>query len=255
MVKETRKPIFDYYHPESVVATEFRRLLHNITRSIDGIERKSFLVTSAMLSEGKSTVAAYLAITAAAYKKRKTVLIDCDLRRPTQHIHMGVPRDPGISNYIFEGADGDYARYFAATDIPTLKVLPCGAIPPSPPELIGNQKFRNLIQSLKAEFDWVLIDSPPIASLTDTIVLASLVDMVAFVVKHNENDRDLIRRCLKQLRDVHANLIGAVLNDVDFSRSANKDYYYAGYDYTRGDEAEKGTKKSRRKPSERKIAL
>jgi Mrp family chromosome partitioning ATPase len=99
----------------------------------------------------------------------------------------------------------------------------------------------------------VLIDSPPIASLTDTVVLASLADMVAFVVKHNENDRDLIRRCLKQLRAVHANVIGAVLNDVDFDRSANKGYYYAGYGYTTGDE--KGSRKSSRKGGDRKIAL
>lgn len=237
----------------SVPAREaYQSLRTSILFSSHNREKRVLLLTSAGAQEGKSSTTAALARTLAATGER-VVLIDCDLRRPTQHVHMGVPREPGLSNYVFEGADGDYARYFASTDIPTLKVLPCGALPPSPPDLIGNQKFRSLLQSLKAEFDWVLIDSPPIASLTDTVVLASLADMIAFVVKHNENDRDLIRRCLKQLRDIHANVIGAVLNDVDFSRSANKDYYYAGYDYTRGDEKE--PRKSRRKTSDRKIAL
>ena len=237
----------------SVPAREaYQSLRTSILFSSQNREKRVLLLTSAGAQEGKSSTTAALARTLAAAGER-VILIDCDLRRPTQHVHMGVPREPGVTNYVFEAADGDYARFFASTDIPTLKVLPCGAIPPSPPELIGNQKFRSLVQSLKAEFDWVLIDSPPIASLTDTVVLASLVDMVAFVVKHNENDRDLIRRCLKQLRDVHANVIGAVLNDVDFDRSANKGYYYAGYGYALTDEKE--SRKSRRKTSERKIAL
>jgi capsular exopolysaccharide synthesis family protein len=238
---------------DSVPAREaYQSLRTSILFSSHNREKRVLLLTSAGAQEGKSRTTAALARTLAATGER-VVLLDCDLRRPTQHVHMGVPREPGISNYVFEGVDGDYARYLASTDVPSLKVFACGAIPPSPPDLIGSQKFRSLIQSLKAEFDWVLIDSPPIASLTDTVVLASLADMVGFVVKHNENDRDLIRRCLKNLRDVHANVIGAVLNDVDLDRSANKDYYYAGYHYAEADEKE--SRKTRRKTADRKIAL
>ncbi|MFQ5767593.1 MAG: capsular biosynthesis protein, partial [Acidobacteriota bacterium] len=80
-------------------------------------------------------------------------------------------------------------------------------------------------------FDWVLVDSPPLISLSDSLVLASLADMVAIVIKHNENDRDLIRRAVSQLRKVNANVIGAVLNSVDLARSGYKNYYYAGYYY------------------------
>jgi polysaccharide biosynthesis transport protein len=238
---------------DSVAAREaYQSLRTSILFSSHNRDKRVLLLTSAGAQEGKSSTTAALAHTLAA-SGDKVVLLDCDLRRPTQHVHMKIPREPGITNYVFEGVEGDYQRYLVPSSTPSLKVLPCGAIPPSPPELIGNQKFRNLITSLRADFDWVLIDSPPIASLTDTIVLASLVDMVALVVKHNENDRDLIRRCLKQLRDTRANVIGAVLNNVDLSRSANKDYYYAGYYYTREDE--KAPRKSRRKSSERKIAL
>ncbi len=230
----------------------YQSLRTSILFSSHNREKRVVLLTSAGAQEGKSSTTAALVRTLATNGER-VVLLDCDLRRPTQHNHMGVPREPGLSNYVFEGADNDYARYLASTDIPTLKVLPCGAIPPSPPELIGSQKFRSLVQSLKASFDWVIMDSPPIANLTDAIVLASLADMVAFIVKHNENDRDLIRRCLKQLRDVHANVIGAVLNDVDFEKTGNKDYYYAGYDYTRG--LDRTPRRSKRAGGDRKIAL
>ncbi len=100
MARKNGKTIFDLYIPESPVGTEFRRLLHNVTRTTEGEPRRSFMVTSAMLAEGKSTVASYLAITAAAYKHRKTVLVDCDLRRPSIHRLFDLPRQPGLTDVI-----------------------------------------------------------------------------------------------------------------------------------------------------------
>jgi len=229
----------------------YQSLRTSILFSSHNRERRVLVLTSAGAQEGKSSTTAAVARTLASTGER-VVLLDCDLRRPTQYIQMRVSPEPGISNYIFEGVAGDYARYLADTEIPTLKVFPCGAIPPSPPELIGSPKFRDLIQSLKAQFDWVIIDSPPVASLTDTVLLALLADMVVFVIKHNESDRDLIRRCIRQLRDVHANVIGAVLNAVDFDRAAYKGYY-VGY-YSERDEQKPG-KGTSRKGGERKIAL
>ncbi|HEX4823335.1 MAG TPA: polysaccharide biosynthesis tyrosine autokinase [Candidatus Polarisedimenticolaceae bacterium] len=234
----------------------YQSLRTSVLFSSHNREKRVVLLTSAGPQEGKSSTTAALARTLATTGDR-VVLLDCDLRRPTQHVHMNVAREPGISNYIFESKDDDYRPYLVATDLATLQLLPCGAIPPSPPDLIGSQKFRSLIQALRADFDWVVIDSPPIANLTDTIVLASLAEMVAFVIRHNESDRDLIRRSIKQLRDVRANVIGAVLNAVDLDKAANKGYYALGYDYIRDDE--KSQKRSRRsrsaEPGDRKIAL
>ena len=112
-----------------------------------------------------------------------------------------------------------------------MKVITCGPIPPNPVELFGSERFHGLLDELRANFDWVLIDSPPLASLSDSLVLASLVDMVMLVIKHNANDRDLIKRSTDSVRKVNANLIGAVLNDIDLKRAASKDYYYTGYYY------------------------
>ena len=90
------------------------------------------------------------------------------------------------------------------------------------------------MHQLRESFDWVLLDSPPLASMSDSLVLGSQVDMVAMVIKHNENDRDLIKRSVTGLREVDANIIGAVLNSVDLSKASGKDYYYGGYYYNYG---------------------
>lgn len=223
----------------------FQSLRTSILFSSHNRERRLLLVSSAGPQEGKSNTVASLARTFAQTGDR-VVVVDCDLRRPTQHVHLQVPREPGLTNYLLDGKQ-DLAHFLRPTDVETLKVLPCGAIPPNPPELIGLAKFREMLDELKATFDWVIVDSPPVMSLADTPLLASLADFVAIVIKHNENDRDLIRRSVKQLREINANIIGAVLNNVDVSRSAG-DYYYGGY-YYYGPEGDR-KKKSRGAPKE-----
>jgi succinoglycan biosynthesis transport protein ExoP len=223
-------------------------------------DKRILLFTSAGPQEGKSNTVAQVSRALASAGDR-VVVIDCDLRRPTQHHHMRVTREPGLTNYLLEGHEGEYAPFLHATDVPTLKVFTCGPIPPNPPELIGLPRFRSLLDHLKRDFDWVILDSPPVASLADSIVLASMADMMAIVIKHNQNDRELIRRSLKRLRDVNANVIGAVLNHVEMGRGS--DYYYAGYYYYGSSEEEGGPKRRTRrpkgggtsKPSDRKIAL
>jgi Mrp family chromosome partitioning ATPase len=106
-----------------------------------------------------------------------------------------------------------------------------GSLPPNPPDIFGSDRFMQLLTELKANFDWVFIDSPPVVSLTDSILLASMVDMVAFVIRHNQSDKEMVRRCIANIRNVNPNIIGAILNNVDLERSSYRDYYYAGYYY------------------------
>lgn len=220
------------------VREAFQSLRTSILFSSHNRERKILLVSSAGPQEGKSSTVANLARAFASAGDR-VVVVDCDLRRPTQHNHMGVPREPGLTNYLLDGKGDDLSSFVHSTDIDTLKILTCGPVPPNPPELLGLARFRTMLQDLKRSYDWVVVDSPPVVNLTDSVVLASMADMVAVVIKHNENDRDLIRRSIKQLRDINANLIGAVLNSVDMSRAHYGDYYYAGYYYYGGGEGEK----------------
>jgi succinoglycan biosynthesis transport protein ExoP len=215
------------------VKEAFQSLRTSILFSSQSRQKRVILFTSAGPQEGKSSTVT-LTGRALASAGDRVVVMDCDLRRPTQHERYGTAREPGITNYLLDATEGDYERFLHATDVPTLKVFPCGTIPPNPVDLIGLNKFSNLLGTLKRDFDWVLVDSPPVASLADSVVLASLVDMMAMVIKHNENDRELIRRSLKRLRDVRANVFGAVLNNVDLERTYYGDYYYTGYYYEDG---------------------
>jgi capsular exopolysaccharide synthesis family protein len=214
------------------VKEAFQTLRTSLLFSSKARSLKTLLVTSAGPGEGKSSIAVSMARSLASAGDR-VVLLDADLRRPTVHAKAGVERSGGLTNYLLS-TEGDlsWSRYLKdVPDAPRLKVMTCGPIPPNPPELFSTEKFRDLLQQLAARFDWVLLDSPPLASMSDSLVLGSLVDMVALVIKHNENDRDLIKRSVTGLLQVHANIIGAVLNSVDLSKNSGKDYYYGGYYY------------------------
>jgi succinoglycan biosynthesis transport protein ExoP len=208
------------------------------------------LVTSAGPQEGKSQTTVQLARTLASAGER-VVIVDCDLRRPTIHQRLDVPRDHGVTNYILSTED-DLSAYLKPTTTPNLVAITCGPIPPNPAEVFGHERFSALLIELKRRFDWVLIDSPPVVSLADASILASMSDLVMFVVRHNGNDKELIRRSITTLRKVTPHLVGAVLNNVDLERSHYRDYYYLGYYYY--GEAGTGRSAKRRKTAQAKAA-
>ena len=202
----------------------------------------TLLVTSAGPQEGKSCTTVNIGRTIAGSGER-AIILDCDLRRPTIHKHLSIERDGGITNFILSPDDDDWRNYVKATSQPGLFAMTSGPIPPNPADIFGQERFQNMLKEIRHEFDWVLIDSPPAMSLSDATLLSSLSDLVAFVIKHNENDKDLVKRCVTNIRRVNPNVVGAVLNNVDLGRSHYKDYYYLGYYYY----GESGTSKKSRK--------
>jgi capsular exopolysaccharide synthesis family protein len=198
-------------------------------------ERRIILVTSASPQEGKSSTVAQLA-TVLARAGDRVLVLDCDLRRPTQHFHLKLGREMGLTNYLAApGETPDWREFTKKVNGSEFYAITCGPIPPNPTELFGTDRFRLLLAEARLEYDWVLIDSPPAASLADTTVLAPQVDMVVLVVRYNHADRDVTARVAQQLRNVNATIAGVVLNDVDIDRASHKDYYYAGYYYSSDD--------------------
>ncbi|MEW5807029.1 MAG: polysaccharide biosynthesis tyrosine autokinase, partial [Acidobacteriota bacterium] len=237
------------------VKESFQTLKTSIIFSSNQRQKKVLLITSAGPREGKSSTILNLAKTMASGGDRVAV-IDCDLRRPTMHNFFGVSRENGLTNYLATSETDDYRLYMKNSETPNLSIMTCGPIPPNPPELFGQERFRNLLKELRRDFDWVLLDSPPVVSLTDSIILSSVADMVALVIKHNENDKELIRRSLHQIRQIHGNVVGAILNSVDIERAYYKDYYYAGYYYySEGGEKKKRIKKVFKDKEETKIPV
>jgi len=209
------------------------------------------LVTSAGPQEGKSTTLVNLAKTLAASGER-VALVDCDLRRPTVHIHLELDKRHGLTNFILAPETETWRDYLKNSNVPNLYAMTSGPLPPNPPDIFGSDRFAQLLTELKSNFDWVFLDSPPVASLTDSILLASMVDMVAIVIRHNQTDKELVRRCVANVSNVNSNIIGAVLNHVDLERSSYRDYYYVGY-YYYGEG--RGSREKNRKSSSLSTAL
>ncbi len=213
------------------ISEAYQTLRTSLIFSSNNRENKSLLITSTVPQEGKSSTVARLGQTMASAGE-KVLVLDCDLRRPTQHFHLGTEREPGLTSYLAAPLDvSNWKPFLRQTSHPNLDLMTAGPIPPNPPELLGGKRFRELLLAIREEYDWVLIDSPPSLSLSDTALLADLTDMVLLVVQHNETDKDVVQNNVQHLRRIGANLIGAILNNVNIQKAYQKDYYYAGYYY------------------------
>ncbi|PYT33479.1 MAG: hypothetical protein DMF52_15535 [Acidobacteria bacterium] len=233
----------------SAVKEAYQTLRTSLLFSRKNRSANTVLITSAGPQEGKSCTTVNVARTLATAGER-VMILDCDLRRPAIHTRLNLSRDHGVTNYILSSDGDDWRNYIKASDLPNLYALTCGPIPPNPADVFGHERFLALLKELRSQFDWVFIDSPPVVSLADSMILASLADMVAFVVRHNENDKELIRKCVTNVRKINSNVIGAILNNVDLERSHYKDYYYVGYYYY----GTSGGKRGRRRKGSSSIA-
>ncbi len=184
---------------------------------------KSLVVTSAAPGEGKTLVASNIAV-ALAQAGQRVVLIDGDMRRPTAHELFGIAQEPGLSNLIVGKVQP--SGVLRASGVPGLNVLPAGHIPPNPSELLGSRRFEELVAAFKQEFDWVVIDTPPVMAVTDACLVAHNATGVLFVIGSEMTDRRTATIALDQLEAANAHFVGAVLNRVNVDRHA---YYYSHY--------------------------
>ena len=171
------------------------------------------LFTSTLPEEGKTTVAGALA-KSYALAKRKCLLADADLRKPQVHARFGVRNIRGLSNLLLEGSEGLNGSSSEVEESPNLTLLTSGAMPPNPVDLLTSGKTKELIYSLREQFDTVILDSPPALALADASVLGSMADGVLLVVDTRQARRRKILRTVEQLRSGNARILGIVLNHV-----------------------------------------
>jgi capsular exopolysaccharide synthesis family protein len=200
---------------------------------------KKILVTSSGPREGKSSIISNLAVSM-VNAGESVLLIDADMRNPTQHKIFELNNGEGLSSALIQ--DQDYQKFLKETSVPGLMVLTGGPIPPNPAELLGSKRMKRLIEEASERFDIVLIDSPPIIAVTDAAILAQEVDGVILVLSSGEVNRDYALRAKEQLDKVGAKILGAVLNKVDMD--SNEYYYY--YQYYGSADSKK--KRKHRKP-------
>jgi len=187
------------------------------------------LVTGTAPQEGKTTTIVNLARLLAG-SGEKTVVVDCDLRRAQMHQRLGMPREPGFTDFFVRHEPVSALLRPAA--LANLFALTAGPLPPNPPALLARKSLGDLLDELRGEFDWVLVDSPPLASVTDALLLARHADHAVLVVQHNKVDKRLVKRSVAALRKVTPNLLGAVLNVVDVRARSYQYYYYPQRDGT-----------------------
>jgi succinoglycan biosynthesis transport protein ExoP len=211
--------------PQSPVAEAFRALRTNIQFASPGNPLRSLLVTSAGPREGKTLTAANLAVSLAQGGSR-VLVVDADLRRPRLHKVFGVEREPGLTNLIVGLEDG-IEPYLQATTVENLQVLACGPLPRNPAELLGSARAAEVMEWLKEHADVVIYDTPPVATVTDAVVMSSRVDAVVQVVQAGGPRRDVVVRAKSLLEKVGARILGPVLNQVGLSDVGY--YYYYGY--------------------------
>ena len=226
-----KRRLITYEDPKSPISESYRSLRTNVSYSSTANKKiKSLLVSSSQPGEGKSTTAANLAI-AFAQLRKKTLLVDADLRKPVQHNVFGHPRGPGLSEFLIGDVE-DFNLIVHSTKIENLSIITAGGLPPNPSELLGSDAMSTLIDRLENQYDMVILDSPPIVAVTDATMISRELDAIALVVKAGETERTAVDRALDILRNVRAPIIGAILNGASPASLGGKyAYYYSYYNY------------------------
>jgi Mrp family chromosome partitioning ATPase/uncharacterized protein involved in exopolysaccharide biosynthesis len=247
-IKRLLTSILLYADRKNPVVVRYRTLAANIKYANVDTPVRSLLVTSAAPMEGKTSTATNLAISM-AQTGSKVLLIDTDLRRPRIHRIFQQDRSPGLTELLTdetnstsphsplpplpspqacgEGEGGE--AFIRPTSIDNLYLLPCGAHISTPEGLLSSEKMKQLIESLSPQYDIIIFDSPPLVSSADAMILATQVDGTLMVVRSGQTKRQIALQGKELLENVDANIIGAVLNNIDYSKQYGSYYYYYYY--------------------------
>lgn len=228
---------FANFVDESPGANEFRRLYSKLKNLYGATDMKNFLVTSSMMSEGKSTASALLACTIARYRNTKTILVDCDLRRPRVHQLFGIPKEEGVADVLTGTRKLDTC--FKRTSIENLRLLTAGSIVDNPTELFNSPRLRDLFSEIKFYFDTVIVDSPPVIPVTDTLILSPEMDGALMVVKAGETHKEVVKRAVDMMRNAGFNILGVIINNQKAVLPYYYDQSYYGYKYYVRDDKKK----------------
>jgi capsular exopolysaccharide synthesis family protein len=207
--------------PTSAASEAYRTLRTNLLYGLGDTPPKVIVLASPDPGKGKSTTCANLGVVLAQAGK-STLILDCDLRRPVIHRFFGLRNLHGVTDVLVGERSLQQVWH---EPVEGLRVAPVGSVPPNPTEILGSRRFSEFLTSVREEFDYVLIDTPPMGSVSDSVILATQGDGVLLVLDAQNTRKRSVRQAMRTLNAVGANVLGTVMNNFKVSRS---DYYY-GY--------------------------
>ena len=223
----------------SPFAESLRTIRTNVVFSLPDEDQNAFLITSPGPLEGKTFISSNLSVSM-AQMGHSVLLVDADMRRPRVHKLFGISSEPGLSNLVLGQCTLQEA--VRTTQNMPFFLMPAGKIPPNPSEILASRNMQKLLAELRNKYDYVIFDTPPVLSATDSAVLSTSLDGVILVVKAAETTRDNARGALGHLQDVQARILGVILNQVDFRKES---YHYSYYNKYYNYYAEDGQKKEK----------
>lgn len=207
-----------------LVEEAYKSLRTNVVFSLPKEENKIVEITSAYQNEGKSVTAINLALSLVK-NGAKVALVDCDLRLPTVAQKLEIPQEPGLTQLLF---DQNSLQEVVCHHDSGVDVIPAGSLPPNPSEILGSDSMTGLLESLKEQYQYVILDAPPVGVVTDAAVLAPKVSGIVLVVRQGQTREEGINAAVKQLQMASGKILGFVLTDATMEQKAYSHYSYYG---------------------------
>ena len=205
------------------VTESYKKARTSLVYSIIKKGCKKIIVTSPFKNEGKTTTTVNISIALSEQVGVKVLVIDCDLRRPTTHIAMGIESDKGLANFL--NGECDLDEIITKTDHENLDFITFGAIPPNPSELLSSDGMKDMVKQLESRYDYIIFDTPPVNMVIDAIPLIGLCDGVVVVIKHKSTTYPDLNRALDVLRRNDAKILGVIINAVPTVETSKGGYY------------------------------
>ncbi|WPC43280.1 CpsD/CapB family tyrosine-protein kinase [Clostridium sp. JS66] len=211
-------------YPKSLIAESYRTLRTNINFSSFDNKVKTIVVTSSGPKEGKSVTCANLAVVMAE-NGCKTILIDCDQRKSSIHKLFNISNEKGLSDFLVGNIQ--FSEAVQKTEIPNLSMVTSGTKPPNPSELVASDKMKKFIEDLKENYDYIILDTPPVIVVTDAQLISSYADGCILVVASSEVEKAVAIKAKELLKKVNARILGVVLSKMDIKQRRYSRYYYS----------------------------
>lgn len=204
-----------YFDPKSLISEQYKILTTNILSLNKNKPPRTLAITSSVANEGKTVTSLNLAITMSqAVHKPRILLIDADMRKGKMIKYLGVPAHKGLSEYLSGKAEINDVLF--NVDVEHLSFISSGEVPSHPAELLASNRMKTLLSELGSQFEFILIDTPPVIPVTDAVIIGAQVDGVLMVISAGETQRGMVRRATELLNQGHGKVVGHVLTGIEY---------------------------------------